>query len=79
MLGTIFPWVELEFVVIDVVFLVVGLPLRTAPRFDDFVLSLLPSLFFHLITVFNGARVSGGSPFRYVFHSRLFLFLPCFT
>ncbi|KAH0878558.1 hypothetical protein HID58_065952 [Brassica napus] len=32
-MGTIFPWVELEFVVIDVVFLVVGLPSVVHARF----------------------------------------------
>ncbi|KAH0877720.1 hypothetical protein HID58_065114, partial [Brassica napus] len=46
-------------VVFEVVFLVVGLPFsRTAPRFDDFVLSTLPAMFFHLVAAFNPACVS---------------------
>ncbi|WZZ73006.1 hypothetical protein YC2023_084376 [Brassica napus] len=31
---------------------------RTAPRFDDFVLSTLPAMFFHLVAAFNPACVS---------------------
>ncbi|KAH0862840.1 hypothetical protein HID58_080051, partial [Brassica napus] len=46
-------------VVFEVVFLVVGLPFsRTAPRFDDFVLSTLPAMFFHLVAAFNPSCVS---------------------
>ncbi|KAF3604416.1 hypothetical protein F2Q69_00037585 [Brassica cretica] len=70
---------QLEFVVFDVVFLVVGLSLRTAPQFADFILFPVPSILSHLITVFIAARFSGGSLFRYVCYSRLFLFFPCST
>ncbi|KAH0860044.1 hypothetical protein HID58_088305, partial [Brassica napus] len=30
---------------------------RTAPRFDDFVLSTLPAMFFHLVAAFNPACI----------------------
>ncbi|KAH0868975.1 hypothetical protein HID58_075997 [Brassica napus] len=56
-------------VVFDVVFLVVGLSLiihMTAPRFADFVLSPLPSLFSHLVVAFIAVCVSDGSLFRHV-------------
>ncbi|KAH0864116.1 hypothetical protein HID58_081327, partial [Brassica napus] len=71
-------------VVFEVVFLVVGLPLllpsrlgfqdMTAPRFDDFVLSTLPAMFFHLVAAFNPACVSVTlSLFRHVCHSSVLL------
>ncbi|KAH0896541.1 LOW QUALITY PROTEIN: hypothetical protein HID58_046109, partial [Brassica napus] len=82
-------------VVIDVVFLVVGLPSivsarldlvfgdltsmlffhnsRMDPRFVDFILSLFISLFSHLVASFIADHVSGGSPFRHICYSRLFM------
>ncbi|KAF3533379.1 hypothetical protein DY000_02041633 [Brassica cretica] len=44
---------------------------RTVPWFADFVSSPLPSLFSRLVAAFITARISGGSPFRYVCQSRL--------
>ncbi|KAH0854673.1 hypothetical protein HID58_057789 [Brassica napus] len=62
-----------SFVVFDVVFRVVGLPSivsarlgfhdMTAPRFADFVLSLIPSMFAHLVEAFIAACVSVALPF----------------
>ncbi|KAF3578485.1 hypothetical protein DY000_02031223 [Brassica cretica] len=50
----------------------------TVPWFADFVSSPLPSLFSHLVAAFITASISGGSPFRYVCQSRLFIFFPSF-
>ncbi|KAH0849947.1 hypothetical protein HID58_095935 [Brassica napus] len=45
---------------------------RTAPRFDDFVLSTLPAMFFHLVAAFNPVCVSVTlSLFRHVLDSVL--------
>ncbi|KAH0860529.1 hypothetical protein HID58_088790, partial [Brassica napus] len=85
-------------VVIDVVFLVAGLPSIVSarlgsqnqvfgdptsmfffhnssmdPRFVDFILSLFISLFSHLVVPFIADHVSGGSPFRHIWYSRLFM------
>ncbi|KAF2573440.1 hypothetical protein F2Q70_00001431 [Brassica cretica] len=52
--------------VLDVVFLVVGLSLRMALRFSDFILSPLLFMFSHLFAVFIVVRVSGGFPFCHI-------------
>ena len=44
--------------------------LGMVPWFADFVLYPLPFMFFHLVAAFITARISGGSPFRYVCQSR---------
>ncbi|KAH0914968.1 hypothetical protein HID58_029414 [Brassica napus] len=64
-------------VVFDVVYFVVDLPSRTAPQFADFVTSPFSSLFSHLIATFITARISGGSPFHHICHSRGFRFKFC--
>ncbi|KAF3556027.1 hypothetical protein F2Q69_00013771 [Brassica cretica] len=56
----------------------VGTNSRAVPWFADFVSSPLPSLFSHLVAAFITARISGGSHFRYVFQSSLFLLFPSF-
>ncbi|KAF2547413.1 hypothetical protein F2Q70_00021318 [Brassica cretica] len=48
------------------------------PWFADFVSSALPFMFFHLVAAFITARISGGSPFRYVCQSSLFVLFPSF-
>ncbi|KAF3568758.1 hypothetical protein DY000_02012431 [Brassica cretica] len=52
--------------ILDVVFLVVGLSLRMALRFSDFILSPLFFMFSHLFAVFIVVRVSGGFPFCHI-------------
>ncbi|KAH0859206.1 hypothetical protein HID58_087467, partial [Brassica napus] len=56
-----------------VVFLVVGLSLIVHARLGFQDLSPFLSLFSHLVALFIAGCVSGGSPFRYVCHSILFL------
>ncbi|KAH0886126.1 hypothetical protein HID58_062222, partial [Brassica napus] len=58
-------------IVIEVVFLVAGLPSIMAPRFVDFILSLFISLFSHLVASFIADHVFGGSLFCHIYYSRM--------
>ncbi|KAF2547414.1 hypothetical protein F2Q70_00021319 [Brassica cretica] len=55
MLGAASPWIETNSGMV--------------PWFADFVSSPLPFMLFHLVAAFITARISGGSPFRYVCQS----------
>ncbi|KAH0868079.1 hypothetical protein HID58_075101 [Brassica napus] len=47
--------------------------MRMVPRFVDLILSLLISLFSRLVGPFIADHVSGGSPFRHICYSKLFI------
>ncbi|KAH0925655.1 hypothetical protein HID58_017911 [Brassica napus] len=53
--------------------LLFSLSSRMTPRFVDFILSHFISLFSHLVAPFIADHVFGGSPFRRICYSRLFM------